>query len=127
MEVEQRHVHVVAVCLIIAIVLSVCSSFQIEKVCMKVYDLEYQLTGYNCLFKGSGIYTYTASNLVNKITFDRIDSYSYVAIENKGVAKIDIKRGSLSLCRNVLSSKNDIEIVVAGQKCVSIFHFRQRS
>lgn len=79
MEVEQRHVHVVAVCLIIAIVLSVCSSFQIENVCMKVYDLEYQLTGYNCLFKGSGIYTYTASNLVNKITFDRIDSYTLLS------------------------------------------------
>lgn len=51
---------------------SLCNSFHIEKVCKKVFDLNFRLTEYRCAYAGKGIYTFSSSTPVERITFDRL-------------------------------------------------------
>ena len=95
-------------------------SFQVNDLCEKEYDLNYEVRGYRCQFVASGVYVVEGGE-VDYVRFLSLDLQSYVYV-NTNINSIIIESGSINLCKNVLYGRGTVgKVIVNEELCVSIY------
>lgn len=92
--------------------------YEIEKSCERLQNLNFEVIGYKCSFKGHGIYTYNALTQINYIEFDRLIEDSYVFVLNNNVQRIIIQQGTMNICNNILPPKTNV--IINGMTCPTV-------
>lgn len=116
------------VLLIIIQIVTSNGEFNIMEINSAEHNLVFEITNYNCKFRGEGFYIYDGPQ-IEIITFERLTEKSWIFIQSL-VQTVIIKTGESSLCHNVVSQKeydSRYTVKVGDDNCVSFVGFNLRT